>query len=121
MTPLMVLAGGGKEDHGEQKEKKGCRMTKGSERRREVQPEVTGWGWEGWMGWPPPLLCVCKSMRATGEGKRYTQATSPAGYVIVTHRSNGDIINQLMPAANYGVNRVPLQVFTACFFTGTVS
>lgn len=44
---------GGKEDHGEQKKKKGCRMTRGAERQREVQPEVMGWGWEAQIEWPP--------------------------------------------------------------------
>lgn len=77
-TPLMVLAGGGKEDHGKRDEKKGCRMRKGAERQREVQSGIMGW--EGQIEWPPPLLCVRKSMRATNEGKHYTQTTSPAGY-----------------------------------------
>jgi len=77
MTPLMMFAGGGKEDHAERK-KKGRRMWKGAERWRGLQPGVTGWDWEGRMEWPPPLLCVYKSMRATGEGTNYMHTSSLA-------------------------------------------
>lgn len=42
------------------RKKKGCRMMKGAERQREVQPEVMGW--EGQMEQLPSLLCVCESL-----------------------------------------------------------
>lgn len=42
------------------RKKKGCRMMKGAERPREVQPEVMGW--EGQMEQLPSLLCVCESL-----------------------------------------------------------
>lgn len=48
------------------RKKKGCRMMKGAERQREVQPEVMGW--EGQMEQLPSLLCVWESLFATGEG-----------------------------------------------------
>lgn len=48
------------------RKKKGCRMMKGAERQREVQPEVMGW--EGQMEQLPSLLCVCESLFATGKG-----------------------------------------------------
>lgn len=80
MTPLMVLAEVGRKIMVSKRRRKGCRMTRGAARWREVQPEVTGWGWETQMEWLPCLLCVCKSVCAAVKGKCYIQTTSQTGY-----------------------------------------
>lgn len=118
MTSLLVLAGG-KKDRGEQKKKKGMQDDEGCWEAKGGAAGGYGLGGTDGTATLSPL-CVRKLV-CHQRGNPYKQTTSPAGHVVITHRSNGDISNQPTPAANYGVNGVPLQVFTACFFTGTAS
>lgn len=95
--------------------KGGCRMARGVERQRGMQGAFTGLGlMEGRT--LSPLFVYKGACHRRGEILHTNNFIYRSCYYNYTSEQ-GDIISQPMPAANYGVTGVLLQVFTTCSFT----
>lgn len=92
-------------------------MTKGVERQREVLPGVTGLGLMDGRATPSLLFVKKSACHQRREILHTGNSINRSCYNCTSEQ--GDIISQPMPAGNYGVTGVLLQVFTACSLMGT--